>query len=611
MADREDIAYKSDLNGFVKGPSGATPQKIAVFGSESGTIEASTVSISDVPTEETIADEVETAVGSATSEIWNAVKGVDALQAYGSQEWGSGVSYEVGDFCRYDGTGYYGYKCKEAHTSGQSFDTSKWEGVLTDDGCSAIDEILSGYSTEGLASLLDLAPAWNSSSSVEYKVGQLVKKDGILQICTVSGHGVAATFSASGANVDASISERISALDTALRDVITQHTSNTAIHVTEEEKETWSGKQDAISDLSEIREDAEAGAAAAERDKVVISNGTVTAKHADDTGSVELASKSSVDGKADAVAIDDEYDTSSSGYAVGDTCTHGGKWYKCSTAVSTGAAWNASNWYEITVKEAIASGATTQEQADWTESDDTKPSYIKHKPTIPAATVIDDTLTQEGDAADAKAVGDAIDGVRADMVDIGKLPYEIKELLEVGSSDSAYDDAKETYRLLDRTVNVIETTINDNKTIALIPPAVPSASTSSRKLARDFYVVLLVDADNDVGVSMTSMSLNDCNEGSVTLYVPKGEHVTYRFTDADENQSVFLVTLFADPAIQKIRQIEKALDDILNGEGIVTPSRDGIMIYDVTDGKYHRMVAVTDEETGEVNISVDDEGVDL
>ena len=611
MADREDIAYKSDLDGFVKGPSGATSQKIAVFGSEPGTIEASTVSISDVPTGETIAGEVETAVSSATSEIWNAVKGVDALQAYGSQAWGSGVSYAVGDFCRYDGTGYAGYKCKEAHTSGQSFDTSKWEGVLTDDGCSAIDEILSGYSTDGLASLLDLAPAWSSSSSVEYKVGQLAKKDGILQICTVAGHGVAATFTASGANVDASISERISALDTALRGVITQHTSNTTIHVTAEDKEAWSGKQDAIEDLPEIREGASAGAAAAERDKVVISNGTVTATHADDTGSVELASKSSVDRKADSAAIDDEYDTSSSGYAVGDTCTHGGKWYKCSTAVSTGAAWNASSWYEITVKEAIASGAATQEQADWTESDDTKPSYIKHKPTIPAATVIDDTLTHEGEAADAKAVGDAIDGVRADMVDIGKLPYEIKELLEVGSSDSVYDDAKETYRLLDRTVNVIETTINDNKTIALIPPAVSSASTSSRKLARDFYVVLLVDADNDVGVSMTSMSLKDCNEGSVTLYVPKGEHVTYRFTDADENQSVFLVTLFADPAIQKVRQIEKALDDILNGEGIVTPSRDGIMIYDVTDGKYHRMVAVTDEETGDVNLSVDDEGVEL
>lgn len=609
MADREDIAYKSDLDGFVRGPSSATSQKIAVFGSESGTIEASSVSISDVPTSSTIESAVDTAVGLSTSEIWNAIKGVDAIQAYGSQNWSSGVSYEIGDFCRHDGPGFSGYKCIDDHVSGLSFDPDKWEGVLTEDGCSAIDAILSGCSTEGLASLLDIAPEWSSSSGVEYEEGQLVKKDGVLQICTAPGHGVSATFTHSDANVDNSIRARVSALDTALRSLISQHTSNAAIHVTAEDKAEWSGKQDAIDDLSEIREDAEEGAAAAERDKVVIDNGTVTAKHADDSGSIVLADRASLDEKADSSAIDSEYDTSSHGYSVGDTCTYHGKWYKCRTAVSTGDSWSQGSWNAITVKDAIESGEL-QEQADWDEDDSTKPSYIKNKPDIPDQVEIDDTLSHECEAADAKKVGDEIADVRSEMVDVGKLPYEIKDILQVGSSDSAYNDAKETYRLFDRTVNVIRSTIGDNKTITLIPPAVSSASTLGRKLARDFYVVLLVDADHDVDVSMTGMSLKDFNEGSVSLYVPKDEHVTYRFTDSDENHTVFLSTLFADPSFQKLRQIESALDDILHGEGMVPQSPKGIYIYDVTDGLYHRMVAVTDPDTGETNISVDDEGVE-
>jgi hypothetical protein len=52
----------------------------------------------------------------------------------------------------------------------------------------------------------------------------------------------------------------------------------------------------------------------------------------------------------------------------------------------------------------------TQAQADWSQTDATAPDFIKNKPTIPAAVTVDATLTQQGAAADAKAVGDALRG---------------------------------------------------------------------------------------------------------------------------------------------------------------------------------------------------------
>lgn len=42
-------------------------------------------------------------------------------------------------------------------------------------------------------------------------------------------------------------------------DTFTEHTSNTDVHVTTTEKNTWSGKQDAISDLETIRNNASSG----------------------------------------------------------------------------------------------------------------------------------------------------------------------------------------------------------------------------------------------------------------------------------------------------------------------------------------------------------------
>ena len=57
-----------------------------------------------------------------------------------------------------------------------------------------------------------------------------------------------------------------------------------------------------------------------------------------------------------------------------------------------------------------------QVQSDWGQSDNEQVDFIKNKPSIPE---IDDTLTQQGEAADAKATGDALadlDEAKADII---------------------------------------------------------------------------------------------------------------------------------------------------------------------------------------------------
>jgi hypothetical protein len=58
------------------------------------------------------------------------------------------------------------------------------------------------------------------------------------------------------------LNERISSLSGLTPSGLTEHIENTTIHVTQENKNTWNGKQNAISDLSTIRNNATSGASA-------------------------------------------------------------------------------------------------------------------------------------------------------------------------------------------------------------------------------------------------------------------------------------------------------------------------------------------------------------
>ena len=81
--------------------------------------------------------------------------------------------------------------------------------------------------------------------------------------------------------------------DYATQANFTAHTADTTVHVTTSDKSTWNGKQDAINDLSSIRNNASSGATA---------YSTVTAHTADTTVHVTASDKSTWNGKQSAIS---------------------------------------------------------------------------------------------------------------------------------------------------------------------------------------------------------------------------------------------------------------------------------------------------------------------
>lgn len=294
-------------------------------------------------------------------------------------------------------------------------------------------------------------------------------------------------------------------------------------------------------------------------------------------------------------AIDSEYDTTSHGYAVGDTCTHEAKFYVCTQVVAQGSAWNAANWNERTFRQ-IVSSLVIQTHPDWEEDDPNDPAYIKNKPDIPE---IDETLSIEGAAADAKAVGDALAGI----VTADNLNYKIVAVLP----GTPTEPTQIPFQLVNRAINVITTPVESGKSILLIPPAQPSSTTSGVILSRDFYVLLSLTSVSETTVSVQRSSLINANGGSVALKIKANGTAVFRLTDSDRNNSVFLVSGFGDAAHSAIVEIEQALDDILKdgGSGVYTL---GFYLPD-EDGKYHEVKIVTDSETGEKNLGVEQEGI--
>lgn len=86
-----------------------------------------------------------------------------------------------------------------------------------------------------------------------------------------------------------------------------------------------------------------------------------------------------------ATAIAPEYSPSST-YAMGDHCMHLGKYYECSTAISTAEAWNSSHWTETTI-DAIMSKVvvfnvsynTTTANYDWPSYSEVNAAFTSGK----------------------------------------------------------------------------------------------------------------------------------------------------------------------------------------------------------------------------------------
>lgn len=183
MAEREDIAYLSDMGDVARVPDGATPGNFAAFGA-GGVLQDSGKSPSDIAALRHDLDSTE-------ERTRDALRSEYAIAAYSAAEWEPDTPYEVGDFCSHGGDGY---RCTEEHVSGEEFDQGKWDMVLSSAGKQAIQDMLDGYSREGDASLQDLAPEYNPGRP--YRVDELTIKDGRLQRCTSPGsYGAIATFS--------------------------------------------------------------------------------------------------------------------------------------------------------------------------------------------------------------------------------------------------------------------------------------------------------------------------------------------------------------------------------------------------------------------------------
>ena len=500
MAQKKNIAYLNDLEGVATTPDGAVQGNIAVFGENGALLDSG-----KKPSDFVEGSDIESAVEEAASDIWNAVKGVYAIAAYNAPAWAASTSYAVGSFCSNGGVGYM---CKTAHTSGSTFDSSKFEVVLTAAGRQAITSMLSAYSNEGLASLLNLAPAYSGSKN--YTVGMLAKKDGVLQICTAAGRGPAATFS-TNASVELSIATRIANLASSIPSKTSSLTNDSGFITS----------ADIPSKVSAFANDA---------------------------------------GYLPGSSLVKPYDTSESGYAAGNKCSKDGKLYICTAAVAKGDEWDENDWREADLDE-IVEAASIKAHPDWDEDDPDDPAFINNKPNI---------------------------------------RYNVENLV----SSASGEDTVVLFNLKDRTVNVITATIAGNKTISLgLPPATGTGN------ARDFFVVISVTSESDVPVSLASASLKDYAGGSVTLSAHAGQTVTYRFVESATAGRVFTVYGVVDPAYVKVMEIERALDAILADGGVV-PFETGVFIPNPGDGKYYKIVAVTDPETGEVDIGVDQEGVE-
>ena len=564
MSDnREDIAYKSDFSEdrLAVVPQEAVSGEIVQFGSGRELV-GSGKAVSDFVE----MSEVNEAVSGAASEIWDAIRNEFAIAAYVAPSWAPSTSYAVGTFCMHGGKGY---RCNAAHTSSAVFNSSKWDLVLSASGKSALDDLVAAYEESAGSALLDMAPEY--SPDAIYYVNQLVIKDGKLQMCTSNGaHGRNSTFS-DDATIEESIANRIASVLSAMPTKTSELTNDSGfitagdVPTKTSELTNDSGfitEEDVPTKTSELTNDS--GFITAEdvptktseltNDSGFITAGDVPTKTSDlqnDSGFIteedvptKVSELENDSGFAYGTSIDSEFSSArTGGYSVGETCTRGGRLYKCVHAVSEGSSWSDGDWTEISV------------------------------------------LARAGDIASAK------------------MRYDIQNLVYTLSND----DSEIVFQLHDRAVNVISNvTVSGNQKIELVLP--PAAMSGDEIMSRDFLVVFNVDSDHDAIVHLRNASLEDSAGNSVTLYAQPSKAITYRFTETATSGSVFLVTGFADPAINAIREIERALDDIL-ADGGVWDFVPGAFLYDETTDKYHKISIRTDPETGEADIGVEQEGI--
>ena len=691
---KENVAYESDIVSVARIPSGAVKDNIALFG-QGNKLQDSGKKVSDL----VLKSELEDSVESAVSDIWSFIRNEYAVAAYkDSEEWDSSIHYDVGDFCVYDGDSY---RCTASHTSGASFDSDSWELVLTEEGRSAINSLLENYSNDGLAALTNLAPAFESS--VYYKVGYLTLKDGILSVCTQAGRGDTAIFSS-----DTTVFSAISELLDGLKDDIPSKVSelqNDAGYLTAEDLSgipPYSGfvDQKTIEDPYDSTKSYEVGDKCTYGGRLYKCTSTVLGGDFDQESWTLITVDEEIERVADSIPTDlgqlgnnagyvkqdiisDPYDESH-GYSVGDSCTYGGKLYKCMSSVGLLEPFDPSKWSETTVHEEIEdlkdgipskvsdlqndSGYALQVSIDDEfvksrsyEVGDTcthggkfykchtrKPNGMDwdgstHWTEISVREYVDDKIPQDNSeltngsgfvrqtSVDAEydktrgyAVGETCthDGIwykceyavsQNSEFDVNSWkPITVKE--QIGLVDGlrmriarpypSTDGSYKRFQLVNNRINVISLTdevLPEGFTVLLVQPGRPDDATVSREYAILFESELSFDAVAEI------QSVKDFIGKPTAITAFSNTSTYYRVTEVDSGE--YVATGANNPAEVAVREIERALDDILSGYGYTVPIDRGIYIYNDEDKKYYKLVAVT--EGGEVNIGIDQTGVAL
>ena len=219
----------------------------------------------------------------------------------------------------------------------------------------------------------------------------------------VSNHQITLVKSYSAAPADQFV--ELSGATTGINITLTAHTNNGDIHVTAANKTTWNGKQDAISDLAEIRSNAASGMVAYNNVNA-LSAGTVSelAKKSN-TGHTHTISEVSglqtaLDGKSDTDHTHSDYATTGTVNTLNNTVTAHTANTEIHVTTAQTAAWDGKQ-DAIADLETIRSNAeagaakVSNVQADWNTTATTDESYIKNKPTIPTVPTSNTAFTND------------------------------------------------------------------------------------------------------------------------------------------------------------------------------------------------------------------------
>lgn len=237
---------------------------------------------------------------------------------------------------------------------------------------------------------------------------------------TVSGaaHNKITTLSGATVSISGYAHSKITALSaatTGINATLTAHTNNGDIHVTAANKTTWNGKQDAITDLAEIRSNAASGMAAYNNVNT-LSAGTISelAKKSN-TGHTHAISditnlQTTLDGKSGTGHTHSNYATTGTVNTLSNTVTAHTANTSIHVTTAQTAAWDGkqdaiSDLATIRSNAEAGAAKVSNVQSDWNAT--TGLAVILNKPTIPSAP---GTLTTTATTAQSTATNEALTG---------------------------------------------------------------------------------------------------------------------------------------------------------------------------------------------------------